>query len=153
VEHPPFKFRLERIRSVREQIEDKAREEFAASLALRIKGEGMLRAAEAELDAAHEHTRSTGTHRTLSATDLLAAQQWVEAAERQRQARALDLDRADVDVEHRRYMLQQASQDRQALEKIKDKRRREHEAEANRVAAIALDEMALNMHRRGQEAA
>jgi flagellar FliJ protein len=113
----------------------------------------MLRAAEAELAAAHERTRSTGTHQVMAATDLIAHQQWIEATERQRHARALDLDRADVEVETRRYALQQASQDRQALEKIKDKRRREHEVEANRVAAIALDEMALNMHRRAQEAA
>jgi flagellar FliJ protein len=134
-------------------MEDQAREDFANSLAVRIKGEGMLRAAEAELEAAQERHRSTGTHKTLTAVDLMAQQQWIEAAERQRQARALELDRADVDVEHRRYALQQASQDRQALEKIKDKRRREHEVEANRVAAIALDEMALNMHRRAQEAA
>jgi flagellar FliJ protein len=134
-------------------MEDQAREDFANSLAARIKGEGMLRAAESELEAAQEHHRSTGTHQTLTALDLIAQQQWIEAAERQRQARALELDRVDVEVEHRRYALQQASQDRQALEKIKDKRRREHEVEANRVAAIALDEMALNMHRRAREAA
>jgi flagellar FliJ protein len=134
-------------------MEDQAREDFAASLAVRIKGEGMLRAAEAGLAAAHEHTRSTGSHKVLSATDLMAAQQWIEAAERQRQARELDVDRADIEVESRRHALQQASQDRQALEKIKAKRRREHEVEANRVAAVALDEMALNVHRRAKAAA
>jgi flagellar FliJ protein len=134
-------------------MEDQAREDFASSLATRIKGEGMLRAAEAELAAAHERTRSTGTHSIVPVTDLMANQQWVEATERQRQARALDVDRADIEVESRRYALQQASQDRQALERVKAKRRREHDAEANRVAAIALDEMALNMHRRAKEAA
>jgi flagellar FliJ protein len=153
VESPRFTFRLERLRSVRERMEDRAREDFAASLAVRIKGEGMLRAAEVDLHDAHEKRRSTGTHAVVSATDLLAAQQWIEATERQRQARALDLDRADVEVDARRHALQQASQDRQALERLKEKRRQEHHHEAQRVASVALDEMALNMHRRAQAAA
>jgi hypothetical protein len=47
----------------------------------------------------------------------------------------------------------QASQDRQALERLKDKKRREHDLEAQRMVGIALDEMSLNMHRRKAEAA
>jgi flagellar FliJ protein len=134
-------------------MEDQRREEFAASLALRLKGEGMLRAAEADLENAKDMSRSTGTHAVVSGTDLIAAQAWVEAAERRRQARELDLERHDTEVQARREALQQASQDRQALERLKDKRRQEHNLESQRVAAIALDEMALNMHRRGQEQA
>lgn len=138
---------------MRESLEDQRREEFAASLALRIKGEGMLRAAEGDLESAKQTSRQTGTHAVASGTDLIAAQAWVEAAERRRQARELDLDRHDAEVLARRQALQQASQDRQALERIKEKRRREHDIESQRVAAIALDEMALNMHRRGQQEA
>jgi flagellar protein FliJ len=138
---------------VRERIEEQRREEFAASLALRIKGEGMLRSAESDLESAKETSRQTGVEAVATGIDLIAAQAWVEAAERRRQARELDLDRHDAEVLVRREALQQASQDRQALERLKEKRRQEHNVEAQRVAAIALDEMALNMHRRGQEAA
>ena len=60
MESPPFKFRLERIRSVRESVEEQAKEDLAASLALRLRGEGMLRAAEAELEAARDNRLQTG---------------------------------------------------------------------------------------------
>ncbi|MEA2478322.1 MAG: flagellar protein FliJ [Thermoleophilaceae bacterium] len=148
-----FNFRLERVRSIRESIEDQAREEFAQSLALRLRGEGMLRAAEAELEAARQARRATGSAIPASGLDLISAQAYVEQAQMRRESRMLDLDRFDAEVDHRREALTRASQDRQALERLKDKQRNEHEVEVQRIDAIALDEMALNMHRRGQEAA
>ena len=153
MDSPPFKFRLERVRSVREQVEEQAKEDLAASLALRLRGEGMLRAAEAELEAARLTRREAGAGGAVSGTDLVAAQAYVEHAERRREARMLDLDRCDAEVETRRHALMRASQDRQALERLKDKKRREHDVEAQRVVGIALDEMSLNMHRRKAEAA
>ena len=153
MESRPFNFRLERVRSVRERAEDQAREDLAASLALRLRGEGMLRAAEAELESARDTRRSTGTHAAVSGIDLVAAQAYVEQAERRRQARMLDLDRCDAEVETRRAALVEAARDREALERLKEKHRREHDAESQRVAGIALDEMSLNMHRRNVEAA
>jgi flagellar FliJ protein len=149
VENPPaFRFRLERIRSVRERVEEQAREDLAASLAVRLKGEGMLRAAEAELEAAKASRLAAGSQQVASGKDLVAAQAYVEHAERRREARMLDLDRCDADVEVRRQALLQAAKDRQALERLKERKRAEHDLEAQRVAGIALDEMSLNMHRR-----
>jgi len=153
VESRPFNFRLERVRSVRESAEDQAREDLAASLTLRLRGEGMLKAAEAELDTAREARRSTGTHAAVSGLDLIAAQQYMEQAERRREARMLDLDRCDAEVETRREALVEAARKRQALDRLKEKQRRQHEIEAQRAAGVALDEMSLNMHRRRVEAA
>jgi flagellar FliJ protein len=65
----------------------------------------------------------------------------------------LDLDRCDAEVETRRYALVEAARERQALERLKDKQRKEHQSESQRIAGIALDEMSLNMHRRRAEAA
>jgi flagellar FliJ protein len=153
VDSRPFTFRLERIRSVRERAEEQAREELAASLALRLRGEGMLKAAEAELQAAHEARLSTGTHDVATGIDLVSAQAYVEHAERRRQARMLDLDRCDAEVDVRRGMLVEAARDRQALERLKERKRQEHQVESQRIAGIALDEMSLNMHRRKVQAA
>jgi flagellar protein FliJ len=153
VESRPFNFRLERIRSVRERAEDQAREDLAASLALRLRGEGMLKAAEAELAEARKSRRSTGSDAVATGVDLVAAQAYVEHAERRRQARLLDLDRCDAEVETRRYALVEAARERQALERLKDKQRKEHQVESQRIDGIALDEMSLNMHRRRVEAA
>ena len=138
---------------MRERAEDQAREDLAASLALRLRGEGMLKAAEAELESARQARLSTGTHDVATGIDLVAAQAYVEHAERRRQARMLDLDRCDAEVETRREALVEAARKRQALDRLKDKQRAEHNLEAQRVAGIALDEMSLNMHRRRAEAA
>ncbi len=153
MESRPFNFRLERVRSVRERAEEQAQEDLAASLALRLRGEGMLKAAEAQLEAARETRRSTGTHEVVSGIDLVAAQAYVEHAERRREARMLDLDRCDAEVETRREALIEAAREREALERLKEKHRQEHAAESQRVAGVALDEMALNTHRRRAEAA
>jgi flagellar FliJ protein len=153
VESRPFNFRLERVRSVRERAEEQAREDLAESLALRLRGEGMLKAAEAELDAARETRRSTGTHTVVSGVDLVTAQAYVEAAERQRQARMLDLDRCDAEVETRREALIEAAREREVLERLKNKKREQHRVESERMAGVAADEMSLNVHRRRMEAA
>ena len=153
MESRPFNFRLERVRSVRESAEEQAREDLAASLALRLRGEGMLKAAEMELETAREMRRSSGTHAVVTGTDLIAAQQYMEQAERRREARMLDLDRCDAEVETRRHALVEAARERQALDRLKDKKRKEHEVESQRMAGVALDEMSLNMHRRRVEAA
>jgi flagellar FliJ protein len=153
VDSRPFTFRLERIRSVRERVEEQAREQLATSLALRIRGEGMLKAAEAELEAAKEARLSTGTHAVATGIDLVSAQAYVEHAERRREARMLDLDRCDAEVDSRRGVLVEAARDRQALERLKERKRQEHRLESQRLTGIALDEMSLNMHRRKATAA
>lgn len=148
METRPFNFRLERVRSVREGVEDQAREDLASSLALRLRGEGMLKAAEIELEAARQTRLCTGRANAASGVDLVAAQAYVEHAQRRREARMLDLDRCDADVETRREALVEAARDRQALERMKEKKRQEHRLESERIAGIALDEMSLNVHRR-----
>src|SRR4051795_7245615 len=75
----PFQFRLERVRELREHAEDQAREELASSLAIRMKGEAMLRAAADSVSGAHEaHRQSSITE--LSGADLLALQAYQERA-------------------------------------------------------------------------
>jgi len=138
---------------VREAAEDQAREDLAASLALRLRGEGMLKAAEAELDAARDTRRSAGADAAVSGIDLVAAQAYLEHAERRREARMLDLDRCDAEVDTRRGALIEAARKREALERLKTKQREEHRLESERVEGAALDEMSLNMHRRRVEAA
>src|SRR5437773_12223717 len=52
VETRPFTFRLERVRAVREGLEDLAKQDLATSLSQRLEGEAMLRAASDELASA-----------------------------------------------------------------------------------------------------
>ena len=143
----PYVFALERVRAVRERAEEQAQEELASSLAVRTSGEAMLRAAADDVVGAHEARRS-GSTAELSGAELIALQAYLERAERVRESAALELDRREAEVEARRAALTVRSQERQVLERLKDRRRADHHREMERRESALLDEMALNAHRR-----
>jgi flagellar export protein FliJ len=153
VETPSFTFRLARVKSLRERAEDNAREELARELALRLRGEAMLRAAAEAAAGARASGRFAVERAGATGADLVAAQQWVEQAERERREAALDLDRREAEVAVRREALAAAARDREVLTRLEARQRSQHEREAARVAQVALDEMALTVHRRGTVAA
>jgi flagellar FliJ protein len=148
----PFTFKLERVRALRERKEDLAKEELAASLALRLRGEAMLQAAAENLEQARGLQRAS-VGAAMTADQLQAAQLYLERTERERESASLDLDRQDAEVESRRMALRTAAREREVLERLKERRRAEHRREADRREGALLDEMALNVHRRGTEAA
>jgi flagellar FliJ protein len=148
----PFTFKLERVRALRERKEDLAKEELAASLALRLRGEAMLQAAVENLEQARGVQRAA-TGAPMTAQDFQAAQAYLERTERERESASLHLDRQDAEVDSRRTALQNAAREREVLERLKQRRREEHRREAARREGVALDEMAINIHRRGSAAA
>jgi flagellar FliJ protein len=147
VSRPQFHFRLERVRALRERAEEHAREELASSLAVRMKGEAMLRAAADSVDGAQQIRRQSSTA-ALSGAELLALQAYLERAERAHESAALELDRRDAEVDARRAALTVRAQERQVLERLKDRRRADHDREHDRREGALLDEMALTAHRR-----
>ena len=153
METPSFSFRLERVKSIRERAEDHARENLARELTLRMRGEALLRQAAHAASSARDSGRDTVMRPGATGADLIAAQQWIEQAERGRREAALDLNRQDAEVAARREALVAASRDREVLSRLEARQRAQHEREAARVAQVALDEMALAVHRRGQVAA
>src|SRR3954466_11247113 len=90
VETPSFVFRLERIRSLRERAEERASEDLAHELRLRLRGEAMLLEATEAASAATRSGRDAVMSRA-SGTDLIAAQAYIERAERNRREAAIDL--------------------------------------------------------------
>jgi flagellar FliJ protein len=147
----PFNFRLERVRALRESFEDQAKEELAASLSTRLKGEAMLRAASESFSHA-QATRRESAVLEMSGQDLIAAQAYVERTARARQAAELELDRRDAEVDARRTALVAAARDRQVLERLKERRKADHRRESDRVEGVLLDEMAIVSHRRAEPA-
>jgi flagellar protein FliJ len=143
----PFNFRLERVRALRERFEDQAREDLAASLSVRLKGEAMLRAASESYSRAQDTRRQTAALE-MSGQDLLATQAYIERTSRLREAAELELDRRDAEVDARRSALLEAARERQVLERLKERRRQDHRRESERVEAGLLDEMAITTHRR-----
>jgi flagellar export protein FliJ len=146
---PSFKFRLERVRSLRERAEEAAREELARELNHRVRGEALLRQATQAVDAAHATGRGPAV---TSGADLIAGQAWMERLEARRVDAVAELDRRDASVARSRAMLAERAREREAIQRIKRKRRAEHDAEVLRQAQIALDEVALTVHRRGTAA-
>ncbi|MEA2450527.1 MAG: flagellar protein FliJ [Thermoleophilaceae bacterium] len=144
----PFQFRLERVRALRESAEEQAQEELANSLAIRLKGEAMLRAAAENVSGARDEARRRNSSTDLSGSDLIAVQAYMERAERARESAALELDRREAEVDARRAALTQRSQERQVLERLKERRAEDHRVETERREGAQLDEMALSMHRR-----
>jgi flagellar FliJ protein len=152
VESPSFTFRLERVRSLRERAEEAAREELARELSHRVRGEALLRQATSAVSAARDTGRDTVLKTGASGADLLAAQAWMERVERRRIDAVADLDQRDAEVARSRAALVEAARDREAIERLKRKRRADHDAEVLRRAQIVLDEVALTVHRRGSAA-
>jgi flagellar FliJ protein len=153
VETPSFTFRLERVRTLRERAEERAKEDLANELRLRVRAEAILREATHAVSQARVVGRTSVTADRTSAVNLMAAQAHLERAERIRREAALDLHRQDAEVDARRAALAEAARDRQAIEKLKDRQQADHEREWARRNHNALDELALGIHRRGGVAA
>jgi flagellar FliJ protein len=142
-----FRFRLERVRALRERSEDEAKQALAEAMpqhhlsaqALDRAEAGVARARAAQLAAAQ--TPST-------VGDLLARQAFLERSERAAQASRQDVARQERHVEQRRQELSIAARERQALERLKERRRVDHEREEAHREGLALDEIALNGFRR-----
>ena len=62
---------------------------------------------------------------------------------------SLELARREAEVAVRRDALAAAARDRQAIDKLKERRKAEHDAEWARKSQNTLDELALAVHRRG----
>jgi flagellar FliJ protein len=151
VTRQPFKFRLERVRALRESVEDQAKEDLAASLSVRMKGEAMLEAA-SESYAQAKATRRGATGGPASGDQLVAAQAYLERTEQERLAAELELGRREAEVDARRTALQSAARERQVLERLKDRRKADHVRELDRREGVLLDEMAIVGHRRRERA-
>jgi flagellar FliJ protein len=142
-----FRFRLERVRALRERSEDVAKEALAGALhqhrlseeQLKAAEDSMARARAAQLDAAG---------RASTASDLIARQAYLERTEQVHLASRQNLHRHEIEVEKRREALGAAARERQALERLKEHRRADHEREAARQEGLALDEIAINGYRR-----
>jgi flagellar FliJ protein len=144
---PSFRFRLERVRALRERTEDQAKQKFAGAVQERMRSERELEAAADRVAKAREAQLNASALPT-SATELLARQAYLERSELDHRASQEDLGRSEQALEQRREELTEAARERQALERLKEHRRIEHAREQARIEAAALDEIALNGFRR-----
>lgn len=143
----PFRFPLERLRALRERGEDLAKQELAGALHRQARCAERLRAMGEEVAGAFAAQRAAATG-PASAAELAAHQAYLERMEQSREAGRLDLDRHDAEVGARRDALREAARQRQTLERLKQRRRADHERELARAEGAVLDEIASTQHRR-----
>jgi flagellar FliJ protein len=144
---PSFRFRIERVRALRERHEDAAKQELAGAMQRHRRCEDEVQAAAARLADARAAQLDV-TRGPSSSADLLARQAYLERAERAHHATQQDLQRQEIELAQRREALTQAARERQALERLKENRRADHEREVARREGLMLDEIAINGFRR-----
>jgi flagellar protein FliJ len=144
---PSFRFRLERVRALRERAEDEAKQAFAGAMVQRLRSVQEMEDAAKRVEQARQAQLGAAAA-PVSAIDLMAHQAYLERSERAHQVSQDDLSRREQFVEQRRGELTEAARDRQALERLKEHRRVEFQREQDRIEVTALDEIALNGFRR-----
>jgi flagellar FliJ protein len=137
---PSYRFRLERVRALRERREEQVKQEFAVALQAREHRQDEVARTRARIESART------AQLRASADDLRAHQSYIERLERTLQLELEDLARCEVELSERRVELTKASQDLEALERLKEKGRDDHNREAARIEQNLLDEIAGNGH-------
>jgi flagellar export protein FliJ len=143
-----FRFRLERVRAVRERKEKLAQRELANAISRRSSSVSELRTVDARLEHAREEQRSVASGQAVSATDLLARQTFLERVEVQRGLRARELQQREAEVAQRDVELATAAGEHEMLNRLRERHRGEHNREVARVEQGALDEIAASGFRR-----
>ena len=146
---PSFRFRLERVRAVRERKETLAQQELARSISRLSDTRERLRDAEVELERARAEQRDAATAPgTMGAAELQSRQAFIESVEQQRSERERDVTRGEADVANRGAELVVAAGEHEMLKRLRSRRRSEHERETARRESKVLDEMAATRARR-----
>lgn len=140
-----FTFNLESVRALREQTERQAQEALARELELQQARRAQLQDA-ARRTALARRRQGTGTR--TSGRDLQSQQAYLERAERDEASARDVLAHQEQVVADERGRLLVAAQEREAMERLKRRRRAEHNRDALRVETNMLGEVGLQSHRR-----
>jgi flagellar FliJ protein len=146
-----FRFRLERVRAVRERKEKLAQRELADAISRHSGSVAELRTADADVEHARAQQRSAAAETgAVSAADLLARQAFLERTEAQRRVCANELQRRELEVAQRDAELATAASEHKMLERLSERRRDEHERDLARRELGAMDEIAASRFSRSQ---
>ena len=135
---PSYRFRLERVRALRERREEQAKQEFAVALQARQSCADEAALTRTRIESARAAKASA------AGEQLRAHQSYLERLEHVLDLELQNLARREVELSERRVALTKASQDLEALERLKEKGRDVHNREAARVEQNMLDEIAGN---------
>jgi flagellar FliJ protein len=145
----PFRFRLERVRALRERQKEMARDQLAQAAQRLAGSQGRMAALDAHLERVRAEQRRIGNEVTeISVTELRTRQAYAEHIEAQQHAGAGEVARCEADVAVRRDALGAATREQQTLERLKERQSAEHGRELAKAEGASLDEVALDRFRR-----
>lgn len=102
-----------------------------------------LRSAEASVERARDQQRDAGVaSEPLGGAELQARQAFLERVEADRSHRAQDVRRSEAEVADRGEKLVVAATEHEMLNRLRERRRSEHELAAARTESKLMDEMA-----------
>ena len=120
-----------------------AQQELAKSLSRMSGTQAQLRSTEADLEQAQAEQRTMASEPGIvDAAELQARQAFLESVEARRSRQALDLSQSEVEVADRGAKLVTAAGEHEMLNRLRDRRRGEHDRETARTENKLLDEMA-----------
>ena len=132
-----FKFRLQRILDIREQIRDEARQELGRRNAVLAHEQSVLRGLEAEL-----LRLNAGENGIVTASELLLTGAYAQRIQKVIEQQALKVEEARKAVVEAQERYIQANKDAEALEMLKEKRKAEYDHEVLKEEINQLDEVA-----------
>jgi flagellar export protein FliJ len=143
VNGPVFRFRLERVRALRERKEQQAQQELAQAISLRSGAEAELQAAEAELERARSEQRAlTSEPQALAGGEFVARQAFLEHIEGRRGAQAQELEQRKAAVVERDATLTTAATEHETLKRLRERQHGEHQRAIAGREQSELDEIA-----------
>ncbi len=138
-----FRFRLERVRALRERKEQQAQQELAHAISLRTGAETELRNSETDLERAHsEHRALTSEPQALVAGELAARQAFLERIEARRSAQSQELEQRKATVAERDATLTVAATEHETLKRLRERQHSEHQRAIAGREQSELDEIA-----------
>jgi flagellar export protein FliJ len=145
----PFRFRLERVRALRERQKEMARDQLAQAAQRLAGSQGRMRVLDARLERVRDEQRRIGEEATeIAVSELQARQAYAEHIEARQHAGAGEVARCEADVAVRRDALGAAAREQQTLERLKERQSAEHSRELAKAEGASLDEVALDRFRR-----
>lgn len=138
------RFRLERVRALREQREQQAKQQFAGALIRTSECEARLAGAAGIIARAQQNQRKPRSK--LDGAALRDEQAYLERLERDQRRLTEELAQHQAELERQREAMTRASQDRQALERLKAKSIVAQQRLRDRNEQRLLDEIASSRH-------
>lgn len=141
-----FVFKLEAVLNQRKRREEMMQKELAAALTDMQESEHLLSHKDQDLEKARSRQQTTGVG---DVSTLIDNRRFIEHLylEKNRLVQELN-DRRRV-VAHKRFLLMQASKEREALTRLKEKQRQTWRLEQLKEEQKELDEVGLNITRQG----